>query len=174
MQLKNRIERKIISLSDIKTDDSNPNMMNQKQEEALEASFEKFGYVYDIVIDKKTGIVADGEHRLKELLKRGIKEAEVKIIDFENDVERRIFRQVANKVRGIHDESKDMEEFKKILKEENMEELVRLTGQTEQNILNILNKEERPPKSETEELNKLYEIEIECPKCHHKFKKRRE
>ena len=121
MKLKQRTERKLIKLSEIKLDESNPNKLNEKKTAALSKSLERFGYVDEIVIDKKTRVIADGEHRYKELEKLGIEEVEVKIIDFENDSERRLYRQMKaaqgkiavmterknilwKKIKGIHKE----------------------------------------------------------------------
>ena len=135
-----RFERAIVKLSVIKEDPTNPNVMNDREKEALANSIEKFGYVQDIVVDKNTMIIADGFHRFRQLLVNSHNEAEVILYDFENDIERRLFRQVANKVRGTHDETLDALEFKRILESVDMQEFTELTGQSEQEILRLLNK----------------------------------
>ncbi len=177
MKLKQRTERKLIKLSEIKLDESNPNKLNEKKTAALSKSLERFGYVDEIVIDKKTRVIADGEHRYKELEKLGIKEVEVKIIDFENDAERRLYRQITAKVHGEHQVDLDAAEFKKILEETDLEDFTASIGDSEQEILNIINsleKEEKIPDDSTEVDDRLYHIEIECPFCKKKFKKKKD
>src|SRR3990167_10108824 len=100
--MQNRIERIRMNLSEIKLDETNPNVMSDRKEKALSESFERFGYVQEIVIDKKTKIIADGAHRLKTLLEKGIKEEKVKVIDFKDEAERKLFRQMMNKIHGEH------------------------------------------------------------------------
>lgn len=175
MSLKKRTERKIMKVSEIKFDTTNPNKMSEKEEKALSLSLDQFGYVYEIIVDKKTNVIADGEHRLKELIKKGIQDIEVKVIDFKGDYERRIFRQVTKKVQGTHDMELDADEFKKILENTDLENFSNLTGQSEQEILNIINASEREDKAvieNTEQVDKLYGIKITCPKCKHVFEKK--
>ena len=139
MQLKKRFERKVMKVSEIKFDTTNPNKMSEKEEQALSKSLEQFGYVDEIVIDKKTGIIADGDHRLKELIKKGIQDIEVKVLDFKDDAERRMFRQVSAKLHGTHDTDLDAAELKIILEKVDMEDFTGLIGQSEQEILNTIN-----------------------------------
>jgi len=173
--MKNKIERKVVNLSDIKLDQSNPNAMNEKQREALNNSMEKFGYIQQIVIDKDTMQVADGEHRLKTLLERGVTEAEVVLYKFDNDTDRRIFRQIANKLHGQHDDMKDVQEYKRILQSTDMQELVQLTAISEQEILNMIERSDKESMDifkKAEEVDKLGSLEVTCPNCHHIFKRK--
>jgi DNA modification methylase len=107
-----KFERKVVRLADIKTDSKNPNKMTPEQMGALRSSIEKYGYVIDIIVDKKSMMIADGEHRLNELKALKIEEAEVILYDFEDEADRRLFRQISNKLRGTHDYNLDLEEFK--------------------------------------------------------------
>ncbi len=173
MQLKKRFERKVMKVSDIKFDTTNPNKMSEKEEQALAKSFEQFGYVDEIVIDKKTGMIADGEHRLKELIKKGMQDIEEEVLDFKDDAERRMFRQGSAKLHGTHDTDMDAAELKLILEKFDMEDLTGLTSQSEQEILNTINsaEHEAEPKSEAEKVEQLGHLKITCPKCGHEFEK---
>ncbi len=177
MLLKKRFERKVMKVSDIKFDTTNPNKMSDKEEKALSLSLEKFGYVDEIVIDKKTGIIADGDHRAKDLIKKGLTEFEVKVFDFKDDAERRMFRQVSAKVHGTHDPNLDADEYKKILENVDMEDLTNLISQSEQEILNTINNAEKSSeeaKKVVEKVGKLGHLTITCPKCQHTFEKKDE
>lgn len=175
-----RVERIYMKVSDIKFDESNPNRMSDKEEKALSLSFNRFGYVYQIVVDKKTKIIADGAHRLKDLIKRGETEIQVIVIDFKNDAERRLFRQITKKVQGHHDDILDAEEFKIIMADDStdMEDFAESIAQSEQGILNIINRAEEEDKKalkdDVEDVDQLGSVHITCPKCKHRFKKRKD
>jgi len=171
MQLKRKYERKVMRLSDIKEDSDNPNKMTKHQEEALDNSLARFGYVQDIVIDKSSLVVADGGHRLKKLKEKGVQEAEVILFPFKDDNERRLFRQVANKVHGEHTPELDALEFKKLLEHEDMEELTNLIGTTEQEVLNIINKSQEEEKEAVEQVGQVYKHKHKCPKCGFEYEK---
>ncbi len=169
MQLKPKFERKMMKLSELKFDPDNPNVMNGRQQKGLKESFNKFGYIDEIVIDKKTKIVANGEHRLKELLSKGVTEAEIKLINFKNDAERRLFRQVFNKSGGEHEELKDALDMKIILEEIDMEDFANITSQSEQEVLNLLNKVSEESKAAAEKASQEMDVGLKrtvtCPKC---------
>lgn len=102
-----------IKIEDIKFDGDNPNIMTVEQEEALTYSMEKFGYLTPIIIDQNN-IVADGEHRVK--IYKAFGKTEIPAYRIEvTDAERKILRQVMNKLKGKHDKDLDAEEFKKII-----------------------------------------------------------
>lgn len=110
-----KYERKVVQVSDIKFDQSNPNKMSEAKQVALRNSIKEFGYVQEIVIDKNTMEIADGEHRLKQLIELGNTEVEVLIYPFKDEVQKKIFRQIANKLHGEHDFELDLAEYRKIL-----------------------------------------------------------
>lgn len=177
MELIKRAIRKTVKLKDLKFDHSNPNQMSSKEEEALGKSLERFGYVYEIVVDKKTMIVADGAHRLKDLLKKGVKEEEVKLLDFKDDAERRLFRQITKKVQGTHSEELDAEEYKKILanSEIEMQGLVESLATSEQEILNCINQiNKEDPEKAAAKVDQLYQHTVTCPFCKRTFEKKKE
>jgi DNA modification methylase len=124
-------ERKIFSVKDIKLDPSNPNVLDKHEEIMLNNSLEKFGYIDEIVIDKNTMLVANGEHRLKQLMADGVDEIEVKVIDFKDEVERRMFRQIMNKAHGQHDILLDQVDYKWIYENDGFEEFKKLLAITD-------------------------------------------
>lgn len=133
-----RYERAVLSIDEIILDKDNPNVMSKEQEKSLDYSIKKFGYVYPIIVDNKTRVIADGEHRLKELKKQGINEVEVFLFDFKDETERRLFRQTANKLRGMHDSVLDDSEYKFIFQNEGFEDLKRLIGEDEKRMVQFL------------------------------------
>ena len=115
-------------------------------------------------------IVADGAHRLQELLNQGIQEAEIKLFDFKNDQERRLFRQISNKIHGEHEQVKDAMDIQILMKDYQMEDLSLLLGDSEQEIiktLSIIHDEN------IEKVDKLYNQQVTCPSCGHVFEKKR-
>ena len=139
-------------------------------------SLDRFGYVSEIVVDKKTNLIADGDHRLKDLIKKGFTEVDVKVFDFKNDEERRLFRQVTKKVQGTHSNLElEAEELKVLLKSHDMEELSETLAQSEQEILNLLNKQiEEDKPDDVEDVDKLGKLQITCPFCNKSFQKKDE
>lgn len=117
-----------IQIKDIKLDGDNPNKFDKGMEERLKRSMDTFGYTQDVIVDKKTMILADGEHRLKEYIRQGQTEIPVKLIPFKNDAQRRAYRQGANKIRGTHEKGLDLEEYDRIIKAGERDILINMTG----------------------------------------------
>ena len=168
---KNRYTRQVVKIKDLKFDAANPNKMTEEQDKALSKSLTKFGYVYPVVVDKNTLMIADGEHRVTRLLNDGVTEIEVLMYDFKSDAERRLFRQTANKLHGMHDKELDLAEYDFIFKEgefDELKELIALSNKESSWLIEQLNSKE----NNTSEVNQLGRFEIECPSCHHVFKKK--
>jgi DNA modification methylase len=106
----------MIKVSDVKTDGDNPNEMTPEIEERLSRSMTTWGNTQPIVVDKKTMIIADGEHRLQEYNKKGETQIPAILVEFKNDAERRAYRQAANKIKGTHLPERDAAEYEKIIK----------------------------------------------------------
>lgn len=153
----------------LKLDGKNPNKITKSMKESLKENMLKFGWNMPIITDMNL-IVADGEQKLIIALEENWNI--VPILKKELSVsQRKLIRQSMNKIRGVHDAEMDAAEFKLILKSFEMEELTKLTGIDEQEILNTLEKTERDNAEEVSKVDKLYNIEIECPFCHKKWKK---
>jgi DNA modification methylase len=61
------------------------------------------------------GLIADGEHRWRAAQEVGLEEVPVKLYDFEDDAERRLWRQELNKISGEHDTKRDALEYDYLL-----------------------------------------------------------
>ena len=101
-----------ITVNDIKFDDTNPNILTPEQMIALKEIFKKFGFLAPVILNKNLEVI-DGEHRVtvyKELKRETIP---AYVIDVDT-IDKKILRQLMNKLRGEHDPFKDKEEFKMI------------------------------------------------------------
>ena len=159
-----------VNIELLKVDGLNPNKMTNAELEALKKNIQKFGWNMPIITNMDY-LIADGEQKLQAAKELQLKKVPILRKDI-TETERRIIRQSMNKLRGRHDNDLDAEEFKKILADTDMQELVELTGQSEQNILNIIEREELgTTDDDTEKVSKLGKHVIECPKCKHKFER---
>src|ERR1700690_1715031 len=110
-----------VKVSDIQTDGQNPNKMNKDQLERLKASIKKWGFIVPIITNKDL-LIADGEQRY--IAAKALGMAEVSIIRLPvEDVDRRLLRQVLNKLRGKHDPELDRAEYERIIEAGKEEEL---------------------------------------------------
>ena len=108
----------MVNVKGIKLDPDNPNKMTAEEEEGLKESMERFGDVEPILIDAKTGMICDGEHRFLVYKAAGYEEIPVIKYDFANDAERKLFRQIKNKLKGRHDPDMDLVELNEIMESE--------------------------------------------------------
>ena len=102
-----------VKLSEVKTDGQNPNKMSKEQLERLKSSIEKWGFIVPIITNKDL-LIADGEQRYTAAKALGMTEVSVIRLPVE-DVDRRLLRQVLNKLRGEHQKDLDQAEFDRII-----------------------------------------------------------
>jgi DNA modification methylase len=102
-----------INVSELKTDQQNPNKMSKEQHERLATSIKKWGFIVPIITNKDL-LIADGEQRWTVAKSLGMTQVSVIRLPVE-DVDRRLLRQVLNKLRGEHELLLDAEEFDKII-----------------------------------------------------------
>lgn len=100
-----------VKVRDIRFDKDNPNNMTDQKLKQLDYSIGKFEYGGSLIVIDQNNMIADGEHRTRVLLDRGVDEVEVARYHFRNDQERRLFRQARNKVHGEHDLQRDLDEL---------------------------------------------------------------
>jgi len=102
-----------VRLEDLKFDGCNPNRLSREGMERLKASIRRWGDIVPIVTNKDL-LVADGEQRALAMKELGMTECSVIRLPVE-DVDRRLLRQVLNKLRGEHLKELDAEEFRIIV-----------------------------------------------------------
>ena len=92
---------KKIAVGKLTTDGKNPNVMDVNQQIALKNNIKKYGFLVPIITNKDY-LVADGEHRLTAAIDLGMTEVPVVALNVQ-EVDRRLLRQVMNKLKGVHD-----------------------------------------------------------------------
>ena len=160
-----------IDLKKIKIDDTNPNRMTDEKKEALKKSIEKFGELQPVIVDKHFNLI-DGEHRYHAYKQLGKLQIPAIIVDIENKSDKKLLRQLMNKIRGTHDQEIDADEFKLIMEDYSMEEMSTLLGDSEQEIIKIISILEKEPKmmADSQE-QQLYKHMVTCPFCGKKFER---
>jgi DNA modification methylase len=99
-----------IKIDDVRLDTENPNKMTQAQMAGLRQSMQRWGYLTPIIIDQNN-LICDGEHRLLVYKELGYEEIPAYRLTLTDDNERRLIRQVMNKLKGEHDRQLDSNEL---------------------------------------------------------------
>ena len=97
----------------LKSDQQNPNVTTLRQQEQIWKSLQKYGWAYPIIANKD-GVYADGEQRAEVCLSHGEFFAPVMRLPV-SDVDRRMLRQILNKLRGRHTRELDLAEYTRIM-----------------------------------------------------------
>ena len=97
----------------LQTDGNNPNRMTIKQKDQVWSSLQKYGWTYP-VITNKDGVFADGEQRAQVCKEHGEFFAPVLRLPV-SDVDRRMLRQILNKLKGKHSRELDDAEYTRIV-----------------------------------------------------------
>lgn len=126
----------LVEIVTLRVDGDNPNKMSVRRFEALKKSIKRYGFVVPIITNKDL-LIADGEHRLKAAKELGFKQVSVVRLPVE-DVDRRLLRQVMNKIRGEHDLFLDAEEYYRLVSEDSRDLLKLLVNETDLRIDNLL------------------------------------
>ena len=111
-------------------------MQSRRQFKALKESIKRYGFVVPIITNRDL-LVADGEHRLTAAKELGMKQVSVVKLPV-NDVDRRLIRQVMNKIRGEHDLFLDAEEYYRLVSEGSRDLLKGLLNESDLRIDNLL------------------------------------
>jgi ABC-type transport system involved in cytochrome c biogenesis ATPase subunit/N-acetylglutamate synthase-like GNAT family acetyltransferase len=120
----------------LKVDNENPNRLSPRRFEALKKSIQRYGFVVPIITNRDL-LVADGEHRLRAAKALGLKQVSVVRLPVD-EVDRRLIRQVMNKLRGEHDLFMDAEEYYRIVSGDKRDLLKALLNETDLRIDNLL------------------------------------
>lgn len=153
-----------VDISTIKFDESNPNQLNKEQMTGLEKSMNRFGYLTPIIIDQN-GKIADGEHRVLVYKQLGITKIPAYRIELKNDVERRILRQVMNKLRGEHELAKDTQEIIKIIEAGQLNDLSMLLAQKAESFQYMMDQYNKNRDEFQDAISKNIETNNKCPQC---------
>ena len=154
--------RELVGVKKLKVDKDNPNVMSKAQREALARNIRKYGFIVPVVTNKHY-VIADGQQRW-EVAKDVLKMESVPVIRLPlKDIDRRILRQVLNKLRGEHDRQLDAEDYRRIagMSAEGIAELAAAIATDRTAIERAM--EERPP--DEPEYDENIETKNRCPKC---------
>lgn len=157
MQYKNRIvipQAENIPVGNLKVDGRNPNVMSPQQLARLKTSVQTFGFIVPIITNKDL-LIADGEQRWTAAKELAMEEVPVVRLPVD-EVDRRLLRQVLNKLRGEHDRELDAEEFRAIMDLGREDDLKYLLALSEDKLEGYFQREESIDYQQT------FEIIVEC------------
>jgi hypothetical protein len=97
----------------LSADQQNPNRTTIKQQEQIWGSLQKYGWAYPIITNKD-GVYADGEQRAEVCKQHNEFYAPVLRLPV-SDVDRRMLRQILNKLKGKHKKELDAAEYVRIM-----------------------------------------------------------
>src|SRR3990170_3126983 len=126
----------LVDVDKLRVDGQNPNRQSKRQFRALKESIQRFGFAVPIITNRDL-LVADGEHRLKAAKALGMKQVSVVRLPVD-EVDRRMIRQVMNKIRGEYDLFLDAEEYYRIASEGSRDLLKSLLNESDLRIENLL------------------------------------
>jgi hypothetical protein len=136
-------------------DENNPNRTTIKQQEQIWKSLQKYGWAYPI-ITSRDGVYADGEQRAEICKQHDEFFAPVLRLPV-SDVDRRMLRQILNKLKGKHNKDLDSAEYIRILQQGEKEDLKALLKSVGERL---------PEELEEHEFSltipETYEIIVEC------------
>lgn len=126
----------LVDVDMLRVDGENPNRMSPRQFEALKKSIRRWGFLVPIITNRDF-LVADGEHRLTAAKNLGMKQVSVVKLPVD-EVDRRMIRQVMNKIRGEHDIFLDAEEYQRLVAEDSRDLIKALLNESDLRIDNLL------------------------------------
>jgi hypothetical protein len=106
-------QQELAPIDALTVDGQNPNMLTPQEMDRLMQSIRKWGFIVPIVTNRDL-LIADGEHKWEAAKRLGMTHVPVIRLDVD-EVDRRLLRQVLNKLRGRHDPLGDAYEFKRIV-----------------------------------------------------------
>lgn len=110
----------------LRADENNPNRMTVKQREETWKSLKKYGWTYPIITNRE-GVFADGEQRAEVCKQHNEFYAPVLRLPV-SDVDRRMLRQILNKLKGKHNKELDGAEYLRIIEAGEKDDLRELLG----------------------------------------------
>src|SRR5512136_2167765 len=144
-----------VKICDLKFDQDNPNRLSLEQLDRLKASIRRWGDIVPVVTNSEL-LVADGQQRITAMKELGMTECSVIRLPIK-DVDRRLLRQVLNKLRGKHNKELDSAEYLRILEQGEKEDLKTLLESVGEKL--PIDVDERDVSFSVPE---TYEIIVEC------------
>ena len=144
-----------VAINELKTDGQNPNKMSKEQLERLKTSIKKWGFIVPIITNKDL-LIADGEQRFTAAKALGMTEVSVIRLPVE-DVDRRLLRQVLNKLKGEHQKELDQAEYQRIIEAGKEEDLKYMLMLSDEKLDGVLSQEEKGVK-----FDESFEVIVEC------------
>jgi hypothetical protein len=139
----------------LKSDQDNPNRMTVRQHEETWKSLQKYGWTYPIITNKD-GVFADGEQRAEVCKHHGEFYAPVLRLPV-SDVDRRMLRQILNKLKGKHNKELDHAEYIRIIEQGEKQPLKALLVSVGERL-----PEELDEREFSVSVPSTYEIIVEC------------
>jgi hypothetical protein len=139
----------------LSADQNNPNRTTVKQQEQIWRSLQKYGWAYPIITNKD-GTFADGEQRAEICKQHGEFYPPVLRLPV-SDVDRRMLRQILNKLKGKHNQELDGEEYIRILQQGEKEDLKALLESVSEKL-----PEDLKDREVSVTIPETYEIIVEC------------
>ncbi len=130
----------LVSISSLSVDEKNPNRMMPAQKEALKENLKRYGFLVPIITNKDY-VIADGQHRWEAAKELGMTEVPVIALDV-SEVDRRMLRQVMNKLRGEHGAKEDAWEYRFLLEHDSLGDLAKLLAVQESELAGLMKKVE--------------------------------
>lgn len=140
----------------LKSDENNPNKMSLKQQEQVWRSLKKYGWTIPILTNKD-GVFADGEQRATVCKAHGVFFAPVLRLPV-TDVDRRLLRQISNKLHGKHSRQLDEADYLRIIQAGEKDDLKALLDAIGEKIPEELG----GPREGSNLIPESYELVIEC------------
>jgi hypothetical protein len=139
----------------LEKDLTNPNVTTLKQQEQIWSSLQRYGWTYPILTNKE-GILLDGEQRT-EICKQHTEFFAPVLRLPVNDVDRRMLRQILNKLKGKHNKELDAAEYVRIMEQGEKDCLKALLASVGERL-----PEDFLEQKESISIPATYEIIIEC------------
>jgi len=140
----------------LKSDENNPNKMTVNQKNQVWKSLQKYGWTYPIITNKD-GVYADGEQRAQVCKDHGEFFAPVLRLPV-SDVDRRMLRQILNKLKGKHSRELDSADYLRIIEageKDDLKALLTAVGEK-------LPEELGGPREGSNMIPENYELVIDC------------
>jgi hypothetical protein len=140
----------------LKSDEQNPNKMTLKQQERIWQSLQKYGWTYPIITNRD-GVFADGEQRAQVCKTHNEFFAPVLRLPV-SDVDRRMLRQILNKLKGKHSRELDSAEYMRIIEAGEKDDLKALLAAVGEKLPEELG----GPRESSNMIPENYELVIDC------------